>query len=123
MSDFKIINTATRIGNTDINTWRAIPAPKNTDPERLGTWCVVAGEYEEADVWIEVTAEHPQDVAEFIVQAVRNEHERRCPSCDHRVDLHQPDGCWYTVTTGAADRDLVCPCVVPIAAPTEETDG
>ena len=48
----------------------------------------------------------------------------RCPSCDHRVDMHQPDGCWFTVTHGMAGRDLVCPCVVTRAAldQPEETD-
>jgi hypothetical protein len=46
--------------------------------------------------------------------------ERRCPSCDHLTSIHQPDGCWYTVTTGAKESNLVCPCSVP-AAP--ETPG
>lgn len=62
---------APRIGGVDIYTWRAIPAPKEPDLERLGGYCVIAGEYEEADVWIEVTAEHPKEVAEFIVEAVQ----------------------------------------------------
>lgn len=37
----------------------------------------------------------------------------RCPSCDHLAEHHQPEGCWYAVTTGAIDLDLVCPCTVP----------
>lgn len=34
----------------------------------------------------------------------------RCASCDHTWDMHQPEGCWYTVTHGRLDADLVCPC-------------
>jgi hypothetical protein len=40
----------------------------------------------------------------------------RCPSCDHLAEHHQPEGCWYAVTTGAIDLDLVCPCTVPDTA-------
>lgn len=40
----------------------------------------------------------------------------RCPSCDHLAEHHQPGGCWYAVTTGAIDLNLVCPCTVPGAA-------
>ena len=41
----------------------------------------------------------------------------RCPSCDHPVSLHQPDGCRFAVTEGTVGRDLVCPCSVPRTAP------
>lgn len=69
-----------RIGGVDTYTWRAIPHPDNKTGNRLGGWCVVAGDYAdegEPDVLIEVTAEYPQDVAEFIVTAVCNEHARQ----------------------------------------------
>lgn len=59
--------------------------------------------------------------------------ERRCESCDHLAEHHQPEGCWYSVTIGAEGRNLVCPCAVPrvdLAAPetpgdaeTEDRDG
>jgi hypothetical protein len=31
------------------------------------------------------------------------------------VALHQVEGCCFAVTTGRAERDLVCPCSVPRA--------
>lgn len=39
----------------------------------------------------------------------------RCPSCDHLVSDHQPEGCWYTVSAGTVGRNLVCPCSLPSA--------
>lgn len=36
----------------------------------------------------------------------------RCSSCDHEVSMHQEDGCWYTVTEGTMDVNLVCVCSV-----------
>lgn len=97
-----------RIGTLDVSTWQAIPAPKpgDCDPEeRLGGYCVVAGDCDEADVWIEVTAEHPEKVAEFIVQAVQNEYASltpapsNAPDYDLRDDLQglmspQPGAVW-----------------------------
>jgi hypothetical protein len=38
------------------------------------------------------------------------EPESRCPSCEHRWDIHSDDGCWHTVAQGRAGRDLVCAC-------------
>jgi hypothetical protein len=76
---------APRIGGVDIDTWQAVPAPKpgDCDPEeRLGGYCVVAGDSDEAAVWIEVTAEYPQAVAEFIVTAVQNEYARQTWTLD-----------------------------------------
>lgn len=37
----------------------------------------------------------------------------RCPSCDHEIAMHQPDGCWYTVSTGLPGLNLCCVCSVP----------
>lgn len=37
----------------------------------------------------------------------------RCWSCDHTWDIHQPEGCWYTVDQGRSGENLVCPCSVP----------
>src|SRR5690606_23363242 len=54
------------------------------------------------------------------IQQELNDHgagSGRCPSCDHPVSLHQPDGCWFAVTEGTVGRDLVCPCSVPRTAP------
>lgn len=45
----------------------------------------------------------------------------RCPSCDHTVAMHQPDGCWHTVTTGTINTSLGCPCTMPTTRLTEET--
>src|SRR5690606_38667402 len=53
------------------------------------------------------------------IQQELNDHgagSGRCPSCDHPVSLHQPDGCWFAVTEGTVGRDLVCPCSVPRTA-------
>lgn len=36
----------------------------------------------------------------------------RCPSCEHRWDIHADDGCWHTVAQGRTGRDLVCACRV-----------
>jgi hypothetical protein len=65
-----------RIGGVDAYTWRAIPHPDNKTSARTSGWCVVAGDLDEADVWVDVTAEYPKDVAEFIAQAVIGEHSR-----------------------------------------------
>jgi hypothetical protein len=48
---------------------------------------------------------------------VCNEHPckpepRRCTSCDHLMANHSEGGCWRAVAVGAADKSLVCPCVV-----------
>jgi hypothetical protein len=40
----------------------------------------------------------------------------RCRSCDHLTELHQADGCCYTVAQGEPGRNLSCPCTVPRAA-------
>lgn len=49
---------------------------------------------------------------------------KRCASCDHLASFHQPEGCWYSVTVGTLDQNLVCPCAAnpattaePAAAP------
>lgn len=34
----------------------------------------------------------------------------RCSSCDHLMSGHQDGVCWYTVTHGQVDMNLVCPC-------------
>lgn len=66
-----------RIGGVDPDTWRAAPHPDNPDGDRIGCWLILAGDMEdEPDVWIEVIAEHPGDVAEFVAAAVRNEYAR-----------------------------------------------
>ncbi|TDD97673.1 hypothetical protein [Actinomadura rubrisoli] len=72
-----LTNEDPHIGGVDIDTWRAQPAPDNPGGTRTRCWVILAGEYDETDVWIEVHAEYPKDVAEFIVQAVRNEHARQ----------------------------------------------
>jgi hypothetical protein len=38
----------------------------------------------------------------------------RCGSCEHAWTDHQEDGCWFTVTTGRAGRNLACPCSIGI---------
>lgn len=51
---------------------------------------------------------------------------KRCTSCDHLVSSHQPDGCWYSVTVGTLDQNLVCPCAAnpaTTAEPTVSTDS
>lgn len=36
---------------------------------------------------------------------------KRCPSCEHGLDIHDADGrCWFTVASGLPGTDLVCPC-------------
>jgi phosphatidate phosphatase APP1 len=59
------------MGTTDPATWRAVPAACNPAGNPDGAWAVVAGDGEEADIYCEVTAEHPQQVAELIAEAIR----------------------------------------------------
>lgn len=59
------------MGITDPATWRAVPADCNPSGSPDGAWAVVAGDGEEADIYCEVTAEHPRAVAELIVAAIR----------------------------------------------------
>lgn len=68
-----------RIGTSDVESWRAVPVDGNPEGVRTHLWCIVAGDYAdegEPDIYIEVTGEYPKDIAEFIVQAVRNEWAR-----------------------------------------------
>lgn len=40
---------------------------------------------------------------------------KRCPSCEHGVDIHDADGrCWFTVREGQPETNLVCPCKVRV---------
>lgn len=40
---------------------------------------------------------------------------KRCPSCEHGADIHDSTGlCWFTVAQGTPEKDLVCPCHVPV---------
>jgi len=111
-----------RIGTFDVDTWQAIPAPKpgDCDPEeRLGGHCIVAGDCDEADVWIEVTAEYPEKVAEFIVQAVQNEWAAvnssvpvKVPDYDLRDDLQSltspwPGAVWIKDVIAHVEPELV----------------
>ena len=69
-----------RIGVCDARDWYARPSSDNPTGARTGAWVVEAGDYAEEgepDVWIEVRhVEFPEDVAKFIVQAVKNEYAR-----------------------------------------------
>lgn len=64
-------------GTTDLiadpATWRAVAlADSHTHPG--GQWAIVAGDYAdqgEPDLYIEITAEHPQHVAEVVITAAR----------------------------------------------------
>ncbi|WP_345475951.1 hypothetical protein, partial [Actinoallomurus oryzae] len=108
-----------RIGSVDIDTWHAIPAPKDAAPEeRLGGYCIVAGDCDEADVWIEVTAEHPKDVAEFIVQAVRNEYASQPRLTNGRTRIAPQ------ITTRALEfgnlRDAMADAILAATYPPEE---
>ncbi|WP_433187792.1 hypothetical protein [Actinoallomurus sp. CA-150999] len=68
-----VIPDITQVGTSDVQTWRAVPAQNNPSGDELGAWAVVAGDGEEADVFLDVTAEYPQRVAEFVATAVRAE--------------------------------------------------
>ena len=72
-----MIPDTTHVGTNDVQTWRAVPAENNPSGDELGAWAVVAGDGEEADVYLDVTAEYPQRVAEFVAGAVRNEAGRQ----------------------------------------------
>lgn len=52
-------------------------------------------------------------IADLAAQSPVSEERRRCPSCDHLIEHHQPNGCWYAVSVGRRDADLVCPCSMP----------
>jgi hypothetical protein len=67
-----MIPSRLQVGSAGTESWRAEPAPSNPEGEDQGTWAVLAGDPgEEADLYFEITAECPRDVAEFIVAAVR----------------------------------------------------
>ena len=72
-----MIPDTTHIGTSDVQTWQAMPAENNPSGDELGAWAVVAGDGDEADVYLDVTAEYPKRVAEFVAAAVRNEADRR----------------------------------------------
>lgn len=42
--------------------------------------------------------------------------ETRCPSCEHSLDFHSEGGCWYSITVGTVNRDMVCQCPLPTFA-------
>ena len=67
-----------RIGTSDVDTWRAVPWESIEREEGIGRggYCIVAGDCDEADVYIEVTGEYPQHIAEFIVEAVQEKWAR-----------------------------------------------
>lgn len=70
--------TDPRIGTADVNDWYIRPEHGNPG-HRSGVWVIEAGDYAdegEPDLQIRIEAEHSKDVAEFIVQAVRNEYAR-----------------------------------------------
>jgi hypothetical protein len=65
-----------QIGTADVDTWRVVPAVCNPGHDDRGAWAVAAGDVgEEPDLYFEISAESPKEVAEFIVAAVR-EHAR-----------------------------------------------
>jgi hypothetical protein len=67
-----MIPSRLQIGTADVGTWRVIPASCNPGSSEHGAWAVVAGDAgEEPDLYFEITAEAPKQVAEFIVEAVR----------------------------------------------------
>lgn len=35
---------------------------------------------------------------------------KTCPSCQHGMDIHADDGCWFTVTAGRPEKNAVCQC-------------
>jgi hypothetical protein len=65
------------LGTYDAETWRAVPADTNPTGNEGGAWAVVAGDGEEFDVYLEVTAEYPHRVAQFVAAAVQAEAVRR----------------------------------------------
>lgn len=69
-----------RIGTADVDSWRAVPVEDNPEGKRTWAWAVVAGgraDEGDPDVYFEIRhAEYPEDVAKFVVQAVRNEYAR-----------------------------------------------
>jgi hypothetical protein len=61
-----------QIGTADVGTWRVVPAACNPGQDERGAWAVAAGDPgEEPDLYVEIAAESPKQVAEFIVAAVR----------------------------------------------------
>jgi len=68
----------------------------------------------------DVAAEPCMDAAAEILASpavpADDEAAKRCPSCEHTMGFHQPEGCWYTVTDGKPGGNLVCVCEVSIGA-------
>lgn len=67
----KVLPAYEQLGTHDVMTWRARPSASNPTEAENGCWTVIAGEAEdEPDVYLEISAEHPKHVADFIVAAV-----------------------------------------------------
>lgn len=82
-------------------TWRAVPAEINLSGDEIGAWAVVAGDGEEADIYLQVAAEYPRRVAEFVAEAVRTE------AANRRAAGHRSGGATGSTTVrGRCDK---CP--------------
>jgi hypothetical protein len=67
-----VITNDRRTGDLDVSTWRAAPAESNVARDDNGSWVVLGGDSVDApEIYFEISAEHPRQVAEFIVAAVQ----------------------------------------------------
>ncbi|HTP15618.1 MAG TPA: hypothetical protein VMK13_07245 [Streptosporangiaceae bacterium] len=67
-----MLPSSLQVGTADAGTWRVVPAACNPAADDQGAWAVAAGDGgEEPDLYFEIGAECPKQVAEFIVAAVR----------------------------------------------------
>jgi hypothetical protein len=41
--------------------------------------------------------------------------DKRCESCEHYYEYHQPDGCWFCVVVGRINSPIGCACGVGVA--------
>jgi hypothetical protein len=84
-----VIPSRLQIGTADVGTWRVVPAACNPGEDEQGAWAVAAGDAgEEPDLYFEISAERPKQVAEFIVVAVR-EHAHAARFSAAAADVEQ----------------------------------
>jgi hypothetical protein len=65
-----VIPNRLQAGTADVSTWRVVPAPCNPGGDEQGGWAVAGGDAgDDPDLYFEISAECPKQVAEFIVAA------------------------------------------------------
>lgn len=77
--------------------------------------------------WISATralaaeVEHLRTLGDTLAADI--DEQPRCPRCEHLVNQHHEDGCWFTVSNGTEGEALNCPCTFDARGATQEAHG